>query len=91
MATFLGVVLGLSANIGLRVIVVWMVLAVAFRYSSLSSLGASAAALILFALYWGMGWALLPMALMVGLMFYRHRENITKLLAGQERKLFAPK
>jgi glycerol-3-phosphate acyltransferase PlsY len=24
-------------------------------------------------------------------MFYRHRENITKLLAGQERKLFAPK
>ena len=68
-----------------------MVLAVAFRYSSLSSLGASAAALILFALYWGMGWALLPMALMVGLMFYRHRENITKLLAGQERKLFAPK
>ena len=90
-ATFLGVVLGLSANIGLWVIVVWMVLAVAFRYSSLSSLGASAAALILFALYWGMGWALLPMALMVGLMFYRHRENITKLLAGQERKLFAPK
>ena len=90
-ATFLGVVLGLSASIGLWVILVWMVLAVAFSYSSLSSLGASAAALILFALYWGMGWALLPMALMVGLMFYRHRENITKLLAGQERKLFAPK
>ena len=90
-ATFLGVVLGLSASIGLWVILVWIVLAVAFRYSSLSSLGASAAALILFALYWGMGWALLPMALMVGLMFYRHRENITKLLAGQERKLFAPK
>ena len=90
-ATFLGVVLGLSASIGLWVILVWIVLAVAFRYSSLSSLGASAAALILFALYWGMGWALLPMVLMVGLMFYRHRENITKLLAGQERKLFAPK
>ncbi|MCE1160096.1 MAG: glycerol-3-phosphate 1-O-acyltransferase PlsY [Burkholderiales bacterium] len=90
-ATFLGVVLGLSANIGLWVILVWIVLAVVFRYSSLASLGASVVALVLFVFDWGMGWALLPMALMVGLMFYRHRENIVKLRAGQERKLFAPK
>ena len=90
-ATFLGVVLGLSANIGLWVILAWIALAVAFRFSSLASLGASVLSLLLFALYWGMGWALLPIALMVALMFYRHRENIAKLLAGQERKLFAPK
>lgn len=90
-ATFLGVVLGLSANIGLWVILVWIVLAVVFRYSSLASLGASVVALVLFVFDWGMGWALLPMTLMVGLMFYRHRENIAKLRAGQERKLFAPK
>jgi glycerol-3-phosphate acyltransferase PlsY len=90
-ATFLGVVLGLSANIGLWVILAWIALAVAFRFSSLASLGASVLSLLLFALYWGVGWALLPIALMVALMFYRHRENIAKLLAGQERKLFAPK
>ncbi|MCE1177332.1 MAG: glycerol-3-phosphate 1-O-acyltransferase PlsY [Burkholderiales bacterium] len=90
-ATFLGVVLGLSANIGLWVILVWIVLALVFRYSSLASLGASVVALVLFVFDWGMGWALLPMTLMVGLMFYRHRENIAKLRAGQERKLFAPK
>ena len=90
-ATFLGVVLGLSANIGLWVILVWIVLAVVFRYSSLASLGASVVALVLFVFDWGMGWALLPITLMVSLMFYRHRENIAKLRAGQERKLFAPK
>lgn len=90
-ATFLGVVLGLSANIGLWVILVWIVLAVVFRYSSLASLGASVVALVLFDFDWGTGWALLPMTLMVSLMFYRHRENIAKLRAGQERKLFAPK
>ena len=90
-ATFLGVVLGLSANIGWWVVLVWIVLAAVFRYSSLASLGASVMTLALFVFEWGTGWALLPMVLMVGLMFYRHRENIAKLRAGQERKLFAPK
>lgn len=90
-ATFLGVVLGLSAGIGLWVILAWIALAAVFRYSSLASMGASVLALVLFARDWGVGWAMLPMALMVALMFYRHRENIAKLLAGQERQLFAPK
>lgn len=90
-ATFLGVVLGLSAGIGLWVILAWIALAAVFRYSSLASMGASVLALVLFVLHWGVGWAMLPMALMVALMFYRHRENIAKLVAGQERQLFAPK
>ena len=59
-ATFLGAVLGLSAQIGLWVIVVWVAMAAVFRYSSLSSLTASVAALILFAAFWGIGWVLLP-------------------------------
>lgn len=91
MATFLGAVLGLSAQIGLWVIVVWIAMAALFRYSSLASLTASVAALILFAAFWGVSWALLPMMLMVVLMFYRHQGNIQNLLAGKERRLFAPK
>ena len=90
-ATFLGAVLGLSAQIGLWVIVVWIAMAALFRYSSLASLTASVAALILFAAFWGVSWALLPMMLMVVLMFYRHQGNIQNLLAGKERRLFAPK
>lgn len=90
-ATFLGAVLGLSAQIGLWVLLSWLVVAVALRYSSLSSLVTSVLALVLFACAWGLGWALCPIALMVLLMFYRHRENIGKLWRGQERKLFAPK
>jgi glycerol-3-phosphate acyltransferase PlsY len=64
-ATFLGAGLGLSAQIGL-----WV---------------------ILFAAFWGIGWVLLPIMLMVVLMFYRHHSNIQNLLAGKERRLFAPK
>ena len=90
-ATFLGAVLGLSAQIGLWVILVWVAMAAVFRYSSLSSLTASVAALILFAAFWGIGWVLLPIMLMVVLMFYRHHSNIQNLLAGKERRLFAPK
>ncbi len=90
-ATYLGVVLGLSAGIGAWVILAWIVVAAALRYSSLASMVSAVVALLLFAQYWGIGWALLPIALMVVLMFYRHRENIAKLLSGQERKLFAPK
>lgn len=90
-ATFLGAVLGLSANVGLWVVLVWLAMAAVFRFSSLASLSASVAALILFAAYWGVGWALLPIMLMVVLMFYRHQSNIQNLLAGKERRLFAPK
>lgn len=90
-ATFLGAVLGLSAHIGLWVMLIWLATAVIFRYSSLASLVASLAALVLFAIEWGMGWWLLPIALMVVLMFYRHQSNIQNLLLGKERKLFAPK
>ena len=70
---------------------IWLATAVIFRYSSLASLVASLAALVLFAIEWGMGWWLLPIALMVVLMFYRHQSNIQNLLLGKERKLFAPK
>lgn len=90
-ATFLGAVLGLSAMVGLWVILVWLAVALVFRFSSLASLVASVFALVLFAFEYGLGLVLLPLAAMVLLMFYRHRENIQKLLMGQERRLFAPK
>ena len=90
-ATFLGAMLGLSSSVGLWVIVAWLLTAVVFRYASVASLMASVVAFVLFALHWGIGWALLPLSFMVFLMFYRHRSNLQKLKLGQEGKLFAPK
>ena len=90
-ATFLGAMLGLSSSVGLWVIVAWLLTAVVFRYASVASLMASVVAFVLFALHWGIGWALLPLSFMVFLMFYRLLSNLQKLKLGQEGKLFAPK
>mgnify|MGYP003417503833 FL=1 len=90
-ATFLGVVLGLSAQIGWMTALVWLLVAVLTRYSSLSSMLCSVFALFGLMYLWGVGFWMLAFVAMVGLLFYRHRANITKLLAGQESKLFAKK
>ncbi len=66
---------------------IWLVVALLFRMSSLASLVAAIAAPPL-AFYflgnWPEAWALFPIAL---LLFWRHRANIRKLLAGEERRI----
>lgn len=90
-ATFLGVILGLSTTIGLWILLAWVGVAVLARYSSLSSMTCSVVALILMVYHWGLDLWIVPALLMVGLLFWRHRVNIQKLLSGQESKLFAKK
>ncbi|MGQ0709480.1 MAG: glycerol-3-phosphate 1-O-acyltransferase PlsY [Rhodoferax sp.] len=92
-ATALGVLLGLSGWFGLLVALVWLAMAVLFRYSSLASLTAALAAPLLYALLGdGTLWALqLPVLTAVGtmtlLLVYRHAENIGRLAKGTESKL----
>jgi glycerol-3-phosphate acyltransferase PlsY len=86
-ATAAGVCFGLSWQLGLALIAIWLVVAVASRYSSLAALCAAAAAPLLAFYFIGNGaeaWALVPIAV---LLVWRHRENIRKLLAGTERKI----
>lgn len=96
-ATALGVLLGLSAWFGLMVALVWLVMAVVFRYSSLASLTAALAAPLLYALVGdGALWTLyLPVLMTVGMMtlllIYRHAENIGRLAKGTESKLGSKK
>jgi len=86
-ATAAGVAFALSWQLGVALLVVWAVLAAAFRISSLAALGAAIAAPLL-GLYfignWPEAWVLFPIT---ALLFWRHRENIRKLLAGTERKI----
>jgi glycerol-3-phosphate acyltransferase PlsY len=88
-ATFLGALLALEFAAGLIACATWLAVAVVFRYSSLASLCAAAAAP--FGLFWltgSTGMSLVAAAMSV-LLIARHRQNIGNLLAGKERRIGA--
>ena len=86
-ATAAGITYALSWQLGLSVTFVWLATALIFRISSLAAL---TAAVLMPALgfyffgNWPEAWALIPIA---ALLVWRHRANIGKLIAGQERKI----
>ena len=86
-ATAAGVLLGLNPWLGLLTLLTWVVVAAAFRYSSLASIVAAALAPFYQLLIWGMGPEALPLIIMSLLLLWRHDGNIRKLLAGTESKL----
>jgi glycerol-3-phosphate acyltransferase PlsY len=90
-ATALGVLLGLNGWLGLATLVTWLVIAYAFRYSSLAALVASVFAPFYYGLLFGTDAELLAILCMSGLLIYRHRRNIGNLLAGKESKIGSKK
>ena len=85
-ATVLGVLLGLSWEAGIVTIAVWLIVALAFRYSSLAAL----VAITISPLF---GWFLsepqtgaLAFILAI-LVWIRHASNIRRLIAGSETKI----
>jgi acyl phosphate:glycerol-3-phosphate acyltransferase len=86
-ATALGITFALAWQLGLALCAVWLVAALLTRMSSVASLAAAVAAppLGLYVLgNWPEAWALFPIA---ALLVWRHRGNIRKLLAGEERRI----
>jgi glycerol-3-phosphate acyltransferase PlsY len=88
-ATALGVLLGLSPWLGLATLVTWLVVAYAFRYSSLAALVAAVFAPFYFGLMVGgtMPFELLAVIVMSVLLLFRHAKNISNLLAGKESRI----
>jgi glycerol-3-phosphate acyltransferase PlsY len=87
-ATALGVLLALNVWIGAATLVTWLVIAYAFRYSSLAALIASVFAPFYYALLFGtQDEKLLAVLAMSCLLVYRHRRNIANLLAGKESRI----
>lgn len=86
-ATALGVLLALSVWLGLAALATWLLMAVVFRYSSLSALVAAASAPI-YALLLGLPheWVLASFIMSL-LLIWRHQSNIKNLLAGKESKI----
>ncbi|MDH5748818.1 MAG: glycerol-3-phosphate 1-O-acyltransferase PlsY [Rhodospirillales bacterium] len=85
-ATTLGVLLAASWPVGILACLTWLVIAVIFRYSSLSALVALAAAPVYAYVLDGPNQAALAAALGI-LSFIRHHENIRRLIRGEETKI----
>jgi glycerol-3-phosphate acyltransferase PlsY len=91
-ATALGVLLAISGILGLATAATWLVVAYAFRYSSLASLVAALFAPVYYIFGDGAAWAmdksiLLAIAVMSLLLVWRHAENIGRLVKGTESRL----
>jgi len=86
-ATAFGVLTALQPWIGVALIVTWLAVALAFRYSSLAAI--VSALLTPFYVWWLLPGApfLYAVLIMTALLLWRHRSNIEKLLAGKEGKI----
>lgn len=90
-ATALGVLIGLNGWLGLATLVSWLVIAYAFRYSSLAALVASVFAPFYYGLLFGVEPQLFAVLAMSMLLIWRHRQNIANLIAGKESRIGSKK
>ncbi|MET0310946.1 MAG: glycerol-3-phosphate 1-O-acyltransferase PlsY [Burkholderiaceae bacterium] len=95
-ATYFGVVFGITWMLGVAAGLTWLIIAFFFRYSSLASLVTAVFAPAFYLFGDRIGWytdkpVLLALFIMSVLLAYRHRENIDRLLKGTESKLGAKK
>jgi glycerol-3-phosphate acyltransferase PlsY len=93
-ATAAGVLFGGHWALGLAVLLSWLLVAYFTRYSSLSALVSALAAPVLYMLgdrgFWYADRSvMLMLVIMSALLIWRHRQNIAKLLNGQESKIGA--
>jgi glycerol-3-phosphate acyltransferase PlsY len=86
-ATAAGVLLGFAPALGGLVLLVWIVMAAVFRYSSLAALTAALSAPVIQLVTQGFSPITVGVIVMSVLLIWRHEANIRKLLAGQESKL----
>ncbi|MBO1112935.1 glycerol-3-phosphate 1-O-acyltransferase PlsY [Bordetella petrii] len=95
-ATALGILLAVHPGLALATVATWVIIAVFSRYSSLAALVAAFFAPVYYLFGSGVAWyAQAPvgvaLAIITLLLFYRHRANIARLLAGTESRIGAKK
>ncbi len=95
-ATALGVMFGVAPFLGLAAVGTWLIVAFVFRYSSLAALSASVLSPVIYFFGNQVLWetsnsVLLAVTAMSALLLMRHKDNIARLVAGQESKIGAKK
>ena len=86
-ATGLGVIAFLNPILGFLFVITWITFAFLFRYSSLSALMSFLVSSIT-AVFLEKGYVFLPILLITCVVFFRHTQNIKRLLSGDENKIF---
>lgn len=87
-ATFLGIMLAYSFPVGAACCVAWLIGAFGWRISSMGALVSASASTFLLVLMGG-GSALFMGIFLTLMVFFRHRENITRIRLGTEPKIGA--
>ncbi|WP_417581890.1 glycerol-3-phosphate 1-O-acyltransferase PlsY [Pelagibacterium sp.] len=85
-ATYVGILLTLNWVVGLIFCATWLLILFAQRYSSLAALTAAATAPMFAFAFSGVQLTWVTIALSV-VLFFTHRENIKRLIAGTENKV----
>ena len=86
-ATAVGVLLGLNLGMGLLAIATWILVAAIWRISSLAALTAAALAPVYAGFFLGFEVNALAVLIMSLLLIWRHKSNITNLIAGKEARI----
>jgi glycerol-3-phosphate acyltransferase PlsY len=86
-ATGLGAVLAALPLVGLTAVLVWLLTALCFRYSSLAALVAAGSIPVATAAREGRGPLLVFTVVLAALIVVRHHENIRRLWRGEEQKI----
>mgnify|MGYP000104803572 CR=1 FL=1 len=95
-ATAAGVLFGVEPLLGAATVGTWLIVAFFFRYSSLAALAASVFAPGYYVFGDKIAWQtseaeLLAVMVMSALLLFRHKDNIARLVAGQESRIGAKK
>lgn len=85
-ATFLGVAIALSLILGVVCCLVWVLVALIRRMSSLASLVSSISAPIA-AIFLGQQQIIVLLTLLTVIVFFRHQQNIKRIIRGVEPKI----
>ena len=85
-ATYLGVILGISFTLGLIFGVAWIIIAIIFRYSSLSSILGSMIVCI-FSIYTSNEIQTYFLFIIFVIIVFTHKENIIRLKSSKESKI----
>jgi glycerol-3-phosphate acyltransferase PlsY len=86
-ATLVGVLLGANWLVGIGFVATWLLVAAAFRYSSLASMIAAVLTPLYTWILRGDSEFVICFGLMAAVLVWRHRPNIRNLMAGRESKI----
>ncbi|HEU4622920.1 MAG TPA: glycerol-3-phosphate 1-O-acyltransferase PlsY [Burkholderiaceae bacterium] len=86
-ATALGVLLGVHVQLALATIATFAIVLIFFRYVSFASMVGAVFAMFWYVFVWRLDAIALAIAVMALLLIWRHRANISRLMAGTESRL----